>query len=301
MMKPVSKTLMILGLLLQSAHSSAQTKAEKGKVTIDDKKKKPLEISTGVYNKVAPAVVKIECDNGNKVGSGTIVGLTGRNRAVILTACHVVAVEYDTVAPHAALQFHKDVVVRLATDTSTVRKCEILGFYHLKKDLALIATRDPVPEKNVTISYNFSKHAGPGSLVAAMGFPDSEWNKLSQTVGNIKRTEGGYLVSDAHIAPGSSGGPLIDKFGRMVGMSRFTFEDEGYATPFDSLSTTVDRWLKRITAKRIWEHQKYGNFGQKMTRDWRFLVTELAAVGTAAYFIAKPPVEPDLPGPPGPP
>jgi len=43
--------LMILALMLSGVDSRAQTQAEK------EKKKKPPEISTKVYNKVAPSVV----------------------------------------------------------------------------------------------------------------------------------------------------------------------------------------------------------------------------------------------------
>jgi len=237
---------------------------------------------------------KIECDGGNQIGSGAIVGITENGRALILTACHVVAIDFENTAPEMPLRFYDDVVVRLATDTATVRSCEVLGSHHREKDLALIATRESVPEKNIVINYNRSRHSGPGNLVAAMGFPDSD--KLSQTVGNIKRIEGGFLVFDANIAPGSSGGPLIDKFGRMVGLSHSTFEGEGYAVPLDSLSTFVDGWLKKIILNKRWRRQKYGNFGQKMTRDWRFVLAELSLVGTIGYLSR--PIDPDLPGPP---
>ena len=173
----------------------------------------------------------------------------------------------------------------------------VLKLFDRKRDLALIATRKAITKRIGVINYNPSKHAGPGTLVAAMGFPDSD--TLSQTVGNIKRVEGGYLIFDKKIAPGSSGGPLVDKFGRMIGLSQKTFEDESFVMPFDSLSTTVDGWLKEIRPMQFWQRQKYGNFGQRMIYDWKFVATELSLVGGATYLILKPPVPEDLPGPPG--
>jgi S1-C subfamily serine protease len=287
--------IMLMMLMLLSVDSGAQTESEKEKAVEKEKKKKPPEISTKVYNKVAPSLVKIECDNGNQIGTGTIVALNENGRAIILTACHVVAIDFENTPADSPLRFYQDVAVRLATDTTTARQSAVLKLYDRKKDLILIATRKPVALENVVINYNCSKHTGPGALVAAMGFPDSD--KLSQTVGNIKRVEGGYFIFDANIAPGSSGGPLIDKYGRMVGMSRSTFEGEGYAVPLDSISTVVDVWLKNITPKRSWQRRKYGNFGQKMIRDWRFVLAELSLVGTLGYLSR--PIEPDLPGPPG--
>ena len=299
MIKSLFKTLVIITLILQAVDSGAQPESDKEKAAEKEKKKKPPEISTKAYNEVAPSVVKIECDAGNKIGTGTIVALNENGRAIILTACHVVAIDFENTPVDSPLRFYDDIVVRLATDTLTVRSCEILSFQHREKDLVLIATREPVPEKNLVINYNRSKHAGPGTLIAAMGFPDSD--KLSQTVGNIKRVEGGFLIFDANIAPGSSGGPLIDKFGRMVGMSRLTFEGEGYAVPLDSISILMDGWLKSIILKRLWRYQKYANLGQKMTSDWRFLATEFAIAGAAGYGIAVAVGPKDLPLPPPPP
>jgi len=299
MLKTFFKVLMLLLLTLPAIDGHAQTEMEQAQKAEKEKKKKPPEISTKVYNNVAPSVVKIECDGGNKIGSGTIVALNENGRAIILTACHVVAIDFENTPADSPLRFYDDIVVRLATDTLTVRKCEVLSFQHREKDLVLIATREPVPEKNIVIKYNRSHHSGPGSLVAAMGFPDAD--KMSQTVGNIKRWEGGFFVFDATIAPGSSGGPLIDKHGRMVGLSSLTFEGEGYAVPFDSLSTVVDGWLNSVILKQFWRYQKYANLGQKMINDWRFLATEFAVAGVAGYAIAKALEPDDLPLPPPPP
>jgi len=300
MLETLFKVLMILLLSLLAVEGRAQPETEQEKKAEKEKKKKPPEISTKVYNKVAPSVVKIECDGGNKIGSGAIVGLTEDSRAIILTACHVVARDFETTAPSMPLRFYEDIIVMLATDTTTERESVKLDFHHREKDLALIVTREPIPEKNVIINYNRSRHTGPGTLVAAMGFPDSD--KLSQTVGNIKRVEGGYLVFDAQIAKGSSGGPLIDKFGRMVGMSRSIFEEEeGYAVPFDSLSTVIDGWLQKIRLKNVWQRQKYGNFGERLRKDVRFIAGEMTIAGGIAWLInnaLKPPVEPDILRPP---
>ncbi len=303
MIKTLFQALIILALILQGVESGAQPNRNKKKETEKEPTKQPLELSPKVYAKVAPSIVKIECDGGNKIGTGTIVGLTQNGLAVILTACHVVAVDFEKTPADKSLRFYNDVIVKLATDTTKALASAVLRFYDRSKDLILIATRKSVPEKNLVINYNRSKHAGPGTVVAAMGFPDSD--TLSQAVGNVKRVEGGFLISDAKIAPGSSGGPLIDKFGRMVGLSRSTFEEEGYAVPADTVIAVIDNWLLKIQQTlplmTVWQYQRFGNFGQRMIKDWRFVATEVSIAGVAGYFIFRPPIPPDLPGPPKPP
>ena len=293
--------LTIFTLILHGVESEAQTNTKQQKAAEEKKEETPPELSPKVYARVAPSIAKIECDGRNKIGTGTIVGLTENGLAIILTACHVVAIEFEKTSSKSQLRFHKDVVVRLATDTTTARPCAVLPLFDRKRDLALVATRSRIPIENAPISYNFSEHYGPGTVVAAMGFPDSD--TLSQTVGNIKRVEGGYLIFKPEIASGSSGGPLIDKFGRMIGLSRSTFEEEGYAVPSDTVIAVVDNWLlkiqQKLPLKTVWQYQKFGNFGQRMIKDWRFVVTELALVGGATYLISRPPELTDLPGPPG--
>ena len=252
------------------------------------------ELSQKIYQKVESSVVRIECDNGNQVGSGVIVGMTDNERAIILTSCHVVAEAYEPTHLDRSLQFHDDIAVNLASDTTRFLPCKPPHAYDQVRDLALISTLESVP-LGKAIRYAFLRHSGPGNLVAAMGFPDSY--RLSQTIGNIKRIEGGYIVFDAHISPGSSGGPLVDKFGRMIGLSHSTFEEEGYALCSDSLVSIVDGWLRDVSPMNKWEYQKFGRFRDRLFRDWRFLAAELLVSGAIGFAIKENLKEDDLPGP----
>lgn len=286
---------MILIVHLYYSMSIAQTKAESDTTEVTPRP----ELSQKIYKKVAPTVVKIELDNANKIGSGVIIGITDIGRGVILTACHVIATNYESVQIDSllTLTFHDDIRIKLAADTTEARDCEFLNYFDRKNDLALILTKSAIPEDRI-IRYALSQDTGEGRIVAAMGFPDSDI--LSETVGNVKRIDGGYLIFDAEIAPGSSGGPLIDKHGRMVGLSQFTYEDEGFSAPIDSIRTLVDPWLVEMKVKRIWQRQRFGTFWERMVKDPLIIAGEIILLGGAGVMIgiAANPPEPDLPGAP---
>ena len=244
------------------------------------------EMPAKVYEKVMPSVAMIRCEGGTKVGSGIVIATAERNHAIILTACHVVASNYDKVAadPMLALRFHGDLEAKIGADSLFLPALAIPERYELSNDLALIVTRKPVAHSTL-IKFNHSSDIKPGQKVATFGFPDAV--QVSQTVGLIKRLEDKFIVSDAHIAPGSSGGPLVDKHGRMIGMSLITIDDEGYALPLDILRPVVSVWLENMRLIATWQRQKYRSVWDKMYRNPVFLVTEAAVIGGAAYLLSS--------------
>ena len=215
------------------------------------------EISSKVYEKVSPATVKIICNQGEKIGTGTIVAITEKGEAVILTACHVVTSNWiDAADPDIQLEFYQDIQIRTASELKPVAAAVIEKFVDKANDLAMISTKSPVGEESV-ISYANSDKVKPGEIVVAAGFPGTD--ELNLTVGRIIRREK-YLIFDAKIDEGSSGGPLIDKKGRMIGLSTYIqksdIEEEGYATPINLITTVVDSWLNSVKLKVRWRKEK---------------------------------------------
>ena len=211
------------------------------------------EISPKAYNKIAQSTVKIICNNGEKTGSGAIVGIGTNGRLVILTACHVVVTYFETDL-NIPLTYHQDIKVMVSNELSPLDAIVIEKCVDRADDLALIVTRKPVDSQH-TIQYR--KNISPGAVIASAGFPGTE--TLNLTVGRLTRKEK-YLVFDARIDKGSSGGPLIDKKGRMVGVSTFLMQSEGdiegYAIPINTIENQIDLWLKEWNLKKKWRKHR---------------------------------------------
>jgi S1-C subfamily serine protease len=277
-----------------------------------EEKTKPLpEISKKVYDRLSHVVVMIRCDNRNKIGSGSVLGWSKQGHAVILTASHVIAKNIDEAwtDPNLTLEFHNDIEVKIGIDSTFVPARVESPYFDLNNDLTLIETLEPVLHDKI-IRYNHSKDAKPPQPVVAMGFPDSE--KPTLTVGQIIRIEGSFLVFDADIAPGSSGGPLVDQHGRMIGLTIAKFkggwyspEGEGYARQMDIVLPIADTWLKKMNLKKIWRRQKWASFSERARKDPVCIVVEggiIVTIGTMIYNALKPaPPDtfPPAPMPPG--
>ena len=156
---------------------------------------------------VGPAVVQIETRSA--LGSGIIYSVDG----LILTAAHVVDTSDDFV------------IVRLADGRAV--NGEILGV-HTATDVAVIKI-EPLD------GLQAAEIAPPdalriGELAVALGSPYG----LDQTVtagivSAIDRVVDGVIMvqTDAAINPGNSGGPLVDAFGRVIGINDLIFTESG--------------------------------------------------------------------------
>ena len=205
-----------------------------------------------VAAKVFPAVVHIEVvsyepfpehDTESKVqilakqhasGSGIIVGSDG----YVITALHVIEgarrinVELDS---HSQLKRVNDSKHNLSFEA------KIIGTFK-DADVAVlkIEARD-LP----TVSFPNADNLKQGELVAALGSPEGLRNSLSlgvvSAVARQIETDDSmvYVQTDAALASGCSGGPLVNIQGEMVGMDVFSITDRGrnerlgFAVPSD--------------------------------------------------------------------
>lgn len=86
-------------------------------------------------------------------------------------------------------------------------------------DLALMRVLTPARERRVW----FGK-ARVGVTVYHVGSPHGLWPTVSRGIVSALRPEGGYVQTDAMIAPGSSGGGLFDSYGRLIGVVTARYE-----------------------------------------------------------------------------
>lgn len=183
-------------------------------------------------------------------GSGVIVDPNG----YIVTNAHVVRgaqrllVELPTAASGRSI---------LATRSRTVA-AQIVGL-DLETDLAIVK----VDEKNLpTLAFGDSDEVSAGQLVLAFGSPLGLNNSVSlgivSAVARQLEPESPmiYIQTDASINPGSSGGPLVDVQGRLVGINTLIAgktggnEGLGFAAPSNIVRTAYEQIRKNGSVRR---------------------------------------------------
>lgn len=148
-------------------------------------------------DRIAQAVVTIRSNNGH--GSGFFIG----NKGYIITNEHVVS----------AAKF-----IKILTSTGRELLGEVVRT-DKARDIALIT----VSENRIGLPLNKSSGI-VGQDVYAAGSPLSESFSLTITKGiysSLRVSERGFelIQSDVQVAPGSSGGPLLDKNGNVIGVT----------------------------------------------------------------------------------
>ena len=90
-----------------------------------------------------------------------------------------------------------------------------------------------------------------GELVFASGHPLGVKDALAMGVvhGVVRDPRSGsarWIVADVSLAPGNSGGPLVDAEGKLVGINSMVVNGLGAAIP----ATVVARFVDRVLARR---------------------------------------------------
>jgi serine protease Do len=182
----------------------------------------------GMSEMLRQAVVEVR---SGESGSGT--GIIWGGAGLVVTNAHCVR-------RGAALQ---------VGDAGKWRGAQALA-YHPHHDLALLAAP--------TISGPLLEIRDPdslrvGELVFAYGHPLGVHDALAMgvvhAVARDERTKyPRWIVADVRLAPGNSGGPLVDAEGRLVGINSMVVNGLGVAVPAGLVQRFVDRALSQRAA-----------------------------------------------------
>jgi putative serine protease PepD len=180
---------------------------------------------SAIYQRLAPSVVTIRA--GRNLGTGVIVADSG----TILTADHVVSGAASITVTFA------DGTVAAATVVSASRTMDI-------------ATLAPQKLPQPVVPATLGGTAGVGAAVVAIGNPlgltDSVSSGVVSGLDRSARTDTGkrtgLIQFDASVNPGSSGGPLLDDRGMVIGIvvaladvdGQDAFAGIGFAVPIGS-------------------------------------------------------------------
>jgi S1-C subfamily serine protease len=175
-----------------------------------------------VVAKVSPAVVRIITDGGS--GSGIVIDTAGH----VLTNNHVVEK-----ASSATIIFKdgQEIEGRLVSvDTSL--------------DLAILK----VNKANLSVAaLGDSGQTQLGEEVLALGFPSGLGGSITLTKGIISAFRHPYLQTDAAVNPGSSGGPLVNMYGEIIGIVTFKPRlDEGEPAEGIGFAIAINEVKKKL-------------------------------------------------------
>lgn len=120
--------------------------------------------------------------------------------------------------------------------------------YHPRHDLALLS----VPSvTGPLLDVREADSLRAGELVFAHGHPLGGRDALAMGIMHAVAREGPgngprWIVADIRLAPGNSGGPLVDADGRLVGINSMVANGLGVAVP----ATLVRRFVERALSER---------------------------------------------------
>ena len=186
-------------------------------------------INISVYEKISPAIVAIDANlaDGFSAGTGSII----RKDGVILTGSHVIEGAKD---------------IDVTTSQGKVYKAEVISKMGKNKDLALLKIN--IKKELPTVTFGNSEELKVGQKVLAIGNPFGFSNTLtSGIISRIDYTKG-KIQTDAAINPGSSGGPLVNSQGEVIGISQSIYNPDnnisnigiGFAIPINSAKKFIE-------------------------------------------------------------
>lgn len=200
-----------------------------------DFKKTPEEI----FKEVSPAIVVITTASVGNIPAGSGSGFIVENNGVVVTCLHVV-------------NYAEDIKVK-TKDGRIFPVVGIIGF-DASRDVCLLkidANGLPVAPLGDANSLE------PGAKVFTIGAPLNLSYSISDGLLSAKRKlfSGRLIQFTAPISPGNSGGPVIDVYGKVVGVATFYYvgaQNLNFATPVDKeLKDFIQSSLKKATEQRM--------------------------------------------------
>lgn len=186
----------------QSLSSQSQSSVAKQEIVSSTPAKRVALSNVNIIKKVKPATVYIETVKG--AGSGMIINTNG----YILTNAHVV---WDVSVAKIKLSDGKSL------------SAEVIG----RDEIVDLAILKIVGSGFSKVTLGDSDNVVQGDDVFTLGYPFGLEGDVSFKEGTISRriSDGNatYLETSAEIHPGNSGGPLVNKYGEIVGINSASY------------------------------------------------------------------------------
>ncbi len=184
-----------------------------------------------IYEKINPAIVAVDSQlsDGLSCGTGCVIDKSG----IILTSAHVVDVGNAVVVTMNNGQNYDAKVLKCLGENKDIALLKIDTKYDLK-----------------TVKLGNSEKVKVGEKVLAIGNPFGFSGTLTQGIVSRIDYAKNRIQTDAAINPGSSGGPLLNTKGEIIGINQAIYNPDnnisnigiGFATPIN----LVKEYLKEI-------------------------------------------------------
>lgn len=181
-----------------------------------------------VYERINPAIVAIDAaiPQGTSSGTGCIIDSKG----TILTSSHVVANSDD---------------ITVTISNGETYKAEVVRLSGMNNDLALLKINTHKPLKTIIIGD--SNNIKVGQKVLAIGNPFGFNGTLTQGIVSRIDYKRNKIQTDAAINPGSSGGPLLNTSGEVIGINQAIYNPDnntsnigiGFAIPINAVRQII--------------------------------------------------------------
>lgn len=191
-------------------------------------------VNVSVYEKINPTIVAVDAQVEDGISSGT--GCIVNSKGLILTSSHVIEGAKE---------------IEVTTAKGQVFKASVIKMEGQNNDLALL--KIITPSDLPTIKLGDSSSVKVGQKVLAIGNPFGFNGTL--TTGIISRIdyEKNKLQTDAAINPGSSGGPILNAHGEVIGISQSIFNPDnnksnigiGFAIPVNDAKILISHYTKK--------------------------------------------------------
>ena len=185
-----------------------------------------------LYKKINPAIVCIDSQicRGMSCGTGCIIDKSG----LILTSAHVIESGENIVVTMSNGQNYNAKVVKRFDDNEDI-----------------VILKISVPQKLQTVKFGDSEKIKVGQKVLAIGNPFGFNGTLTQGIVSRIDYAKNRIQTDAAINPGSSGGPLLNKKGEIIGINQAIFNPDnnisnigiGFAIPINAVKEYL-KWKK---------------------------------------------------------
>lgn len=209
-----------------------------------------------IYERSSPAVVMIiGYSNSGQQGSGG-TGSIIQQDGIVLTNAHVV-IEEQTGKPYPRLTIYlkpERVTGDRKVDLSRSGKARVVAFSQ-PLDLALLKLDGP-PGPFPVLELDDSDRTEIGDRVVAIGHPEQGglWTLTTGTISaefeNFNATKGkSVFQTETGLNRGNSGGPLLDTYGRIIGINTAIARVAPDGLPITSISFSLKsnvakRWLR---------------------------------------------------------